>query len=69
MMLVPFTMTLQPALKAMAFMRHSKPGSRKIVIDTAKAQALSRTLREVKPLGKDDAARWIKFWKNKGILD
>lgn len=60
---------LQPALKTMAFMRHSKPESRNMDIDTTKAQELSHTLRKVKPLDKEDAALWIKFWKNKGIFD
>lgn len=37
-------------------------------IDTRKVQRASETMRDVKPLGAEDAARWVGYWHSKGIF-
>ena len=49
-------------------MRLDRSGGKNMTIATAKAQNLSPTLRGVKPLGKEDAAKWIRYWEKNGLF-
>ncbi|KAJ7683142.1 putative aminoadipate reductase [Mycena rosella] len=43
-------------------------GSLSNEFSTVKAQALSSAMRSVKPLGTEDAERWIQYWREKGFI-
>lgn len=36
---------------------------------TSKAQAASRTMAAVQPLGAEDAQRWVDYWISQGFFD
>ncbi|KAJ7683139.1 putative nonribosomal peptide synthetase [Mycena rosella] len=44
-------------------------GSLSTKFSTVKAQALSSATRSVKPLGTEDAERWIRYWREKGFIN
>ncbi|THH16915.1 hypothetical protein EUX98_g9224 [Antrodiella citrinella] len=58
-----------PALKTMGFLRALNTASGTLTFDTTNAQTLSQTLKNAKPLGKEDAARWVRYWRSRGMLD
>ncbi|KAI8996240.1 acetyl-CoA synthetase-like protein [Trametes punicea] len=41
---------------------------KEVKLDTAKAVKVSKTLASMKPVGKEDAAQWMRFWRAIGFL-
>ncbi|KAI8989661.1 acetyl-CoA synthetase-like protein [Trametes punicea] len=41
---------------------------REVKLDTTKAVKVSTTLASMKPVGKEDAAKWVQFWRSIGFL-
>lgn len=37
------------------------------MFDTRKAQLVSSTMRELQPIGADDAERWVAYWIRAGF--
>ncbi len=47
----------------------SDSGSKEITFDTTQAVSHSKTLRELKPLGKEDVVRMVEAWKRSGFME
>ncbi len=72
---------MQPAVKLLDFFagiakRNSQAAEEKLeidslglpILDTAKLQHFSATMRDIQPLGPHHAQSWIKYWKKKSFL-
>ncbi len=60
-------MYTQPAIKLLGFFRTIST-QQQVAFDTSKAQEVSQTMHNIKPLGNDHVSQWIRYWKKKCFL-
>ena len=74
---------VQPALKLLDFFRKLVAGDLQLKTDgrldveigglptfsISKAQDISKTVRDLKPLGCEDVERWVKYWDAMGLFN
>jgi thioester reductase-like protein len=72
-----------PALKLLDFFRSLSAGDLQVTTDgrlnaeagglttfsTSKIQDISKTMRDLKPLGSEDVEGWVKYWDAKGLFN
>ena len=74
---------VQPALKLLDFFRNLSAGDLQVTTDgrldaeagglttfsTSKIRDISKTMRDLKPLGSEDVEGWVKYWDAKGLFN
>lgn len=60
-------MNNQPAIKLLSFFRTIST-QQQAAFDTRKAEEISQTMHDIKPLGHDHVSQWIHYWQKKGFL-
>ena len=74
---------VQPALKLLDFFRNLSAGDLQVTADnrlsaeagglttflTFKTQNISKTMRDLKPLGSKDVEGWMKYWDANGLFN
>ncbi|RDB20739.1 Non-canonical non-ribosomal peptide synthetase FUB8 [Hypsizygus marmoreus] len=77
-----FSLTTQPAIKLLEFFRAIAHADEEITsasqteaesgglarFATAKSQSVSATMKELTPIGAEDAARWVAYWRGVGFF-
>ena len=53
----------QPGLKLLDFFKAAVAGAGSVDFSTLKAQALSESMKLLKPLSEDNAKQWMDYWK------
>ncbi|KAJ6472842.1 putative aminoadipate reductase [Mycena vitilis] len=57
-----------PAIKLLDFFKAVAAGRGNLEFSTLKAQATSESMKLLKPLTKEDAKRWMKYWRQKQFI-
>ncbi|KAJ7718257.1 putative aminoadipate reductase [Mycena metata] len=57
-----------PGIKLLDFFRAAVAGAGNIQFSTEKAQAMSESMRLLKPLSDEDVKRWMQYWREKEFL-
>ena len=74
---------VQPAIKLVDFFRHLSDRDLQITRDgrldaevggftlfsSSRTQDMSKTMRDLKPLGSEDVELWVKYWDEVGLFD
>lgn len=82
-LILRFDFVLQPAVKLLEFFRQFSKANEVLskcagmgvesgglpVFAVGKALAISRTLKNLQPIGRQDIDRWIRYWGGRGMLD
>ena len=74
---------VQPAIKLLDFFRNLSAGDLQVTTDgrldaeagglttfsTTRTQDMSKTMRDLKPLGSKDVELWVKYWDAAGLFN